>query len=172
MKTSVEAVAYHEAGHAIMAWLLNVRIRKATIVPDARAGSLGHVRHEKLLLGKFPEFDNSDRQRIRIEKLIVVCLAGPIAQVLFRPRSFRKYHASSDWKQAVDLSSLCNGSDPAITKHLAYLEIRTRDSLQTPSNRVFIECVAKELVNKHTLSGKEVSAICREAWKQHRQAAI
>jgi hypothetical protein len=53
-----------------MAWVLGVKIRSATIAPDREAGIVGSVSHEKLLLGKFPETIDSDRQRIRAEKLI------------------------------------------------------------------------------------------------------
>jgi ATP-dependent Zn protease len=41
-----EYVAYHEAGHAVMAWLLNARVRRATIIPDL--DSAGHILKGKL----------------------------------------------------------------------------------------------------------------------------
>src|ERR1700758_383304 len=129
MKTSIKTIAHHEAGHAVMAWLLNVKIRKATIVPDTKMGNAGSVHHEKLLIRKYPEFDDSDRQRIRIEKLIMVCLAGPIAHMIFNQRSFRRSHAGSDWAQARDLSLLCTGSDTTTDRHLEYLEARSKDFL-------------------------------------------
>jgi hypothetical protein len=41
---ALRTLAYHEAGHAVVAWVCGVRVKKVTIVPDER--SLGHVVHQ------------------------------------------------------------------------------------------------------------------------------
>jgi ATP-dependent Zn protease len=42
------ATAFHEAGHAFMAWRQGVPVYKATIIPGD--DTLGHVRHGKSFL--------------------------------------------------------------------------------------------------------------------------
>ncbi len=156
----LNATAYHEAGHALVAWRLDVKVRSATIIPDKQAGTDGHVRHEKLLLGKSSETIESDRQRIRIEKLIMVCLAGQIAQTMYNPRSVRRYHASFDHRQALDLSLMCTHSDSTSELHLTYLEARTKDLLENPGMPELLEVIATELLAKKTLTGSEIAMLC------------
>src|ERR1700756_1909637 len=79
------ATAFHEAGHAFMAWRQGVPVYKATIIPGD--DTLGHVRHGKVLFkGDWKDLaiGDSDRTRMRAERLIMICLAGPEAQCLHR----------------------------------------------------------------------------------------
>ena len=46
-KLELEATAYHEAGHAVFAWLCGHRIEYATIKRDPSDGCSGSVQHEK-----------------------------------------------------------------------------------------------------------------------------
>jgi ATP-dependent Zn protease len=87
--SALEATAIHEAGHAVAAWLLRVRVNSATIIPHS--GALGHVTHANPLRGVDLEWDDSDRARLRAERYIKVCLAGPLAQKKFNPRSYRHW---------------------------------------------------------------------------------
>ena len=41
--TELEATAFHEAGHAMVAFLKRVRIVQISILPDVESGSLGHL---------------------------------------------------------------------------------------------------------------------------------
>ena len=101
-----EFVAYHEAGHAVAAWRLGIALRRAgvTIVPDRAKGNLGSVSHVQFVNRNVPWRD-SDRDRIRAEKLAQLSLAGEIAQRRFSPRSVRRYHGESDRMSAIDLLS-------------------------------------------------------------------
>ena len=42
----LEATAYHEAGHAVVAWLCDHALGECTIKPDDDAGWLGSIRHD------------------------------------------------------------------------------------------------------------------------------
>jgi hypothetical protein len=42
-RKSLEATAYHEAGHAIARWWLGLRFKEASIIPNSAGGTLGHV---------------------------------------------------------------------------------------------------------------------------------
>jgi hypothetical protein len=83
---SDRATAYHEAGHAVALWAQGLRFRRASILPDAKEGTLGHVAHG---FPKWfnPELDCSARHRILTENHTVVALAGEIAEKRFLGRN-------------------------------------------------------------------------------------
>ena len=81
------ATAFHEAGHAVVAWRRGLKVHSATIVPTKDYS--GMVRRGSL--GVRLDIDGSNRARLRAESAIVVCLAGPAAQRRHNPRSWRAY---------------------------------------------------------------------------------
>ena len=92
----------------------------------------------------------------------MVCLAGPIAQVLYSPRSFRNHHAGFDWKSAVEVSMMCTHSASTTNLHLDYLDALTRDRLKNPQVWKLVTNIACALLARTTLDGKEIAAICFE----------
>ena len=70
----VEATAYHEAGHAVIAYVLGYRPQCVTIVPTV--DTAGHIIHTNPLHGFQLNPDTSDEARLRIESLITICFAG------------------------------------------------------------------------------------------------
>jgi hypothetical protein len=153
---ALEATAFHEAGHAIAAWHAGLEIHSATIVPTPSLD--GCVTHANPLYGVRLDYDGSDEARLRAEAAIVVLLAGPAAQRRHNPRSWRSWHGASDHERAVDLATSLNSSDRAVSAHLAWLAILASD--QVDSLWDLVERVARELVERHTMSGAEIAACC------------
>ena len=152
----LEATAYHEAGHAVFAWYKGTKIRKVTIIPDD--DSLGHVRHSKIIRGRSPELDNSPRTRLRMETHITICLAGPLAQRIWNPRTCRNYQCRSDHQSAADVALTICGSGKQATAFLRYLDICVDEFLRAPHIWCKVEALAAELLRKHTMSGQEVDS--------------
>jgi hypothetical protein len=144
--------AYHEAGHAVAAWSLGAGPRAVTIVPHG--ADQGQVTHEDPLSGIQLDFDGSDRARTRAERAIMICLAGPVAQRRFAPRSWRRWHGASDYVTAVDLARRINHSARAADAHLKWLDIRTEDLIESLWGPV--ERVAAELLAHGTLAPDEI----------------
>src|SRR5437867_1296774 len=94
---TIQSTAYHEAGHAVAAHRLHVLIREVSVEPDQFSSR--HVRHQRLV-SKTIEYDRSDRNRMRMERRVIICHAGMEAQRKFNPRSVRHYHAHSDYQTA------------------------------------------------------------------------
>jgi hypothetical protein len=159
------ATAYHEAGHAAMNWQLGMPIKNVTIVPDKESAGCC-VSAKNFLRFKNGELDTSPRAQVNTQKKIMALLAGPIAQRTYRKSSFRNYHAGSDWRTAVDLAITVNGSGEIATAWLKWLELRTRGSVKFLWPR--IAAVADALMEKQTLSGAEVDAICLNARRTQR----
>src|SRR5262245_52740101 len=100
----LEATAYHEAGHAVVAFQFHLRVKSVTIIPDAERATSGSCSHAQGF-GPSIEYERSDRNRLRIERAVMCSLAGLEAQRKYRSSSVRNYHAQSDYAKAADLAS-------------------------------------------------------------------
>jgi len=148
-----KATAYHEAGHTVVAWRLGANPKSATIIPDGEVQ--GEISREALFEPPL-DFDGSDHARNRIERAIMICLAGPIAQRHFAPRSWRRWHGASDYQTAFDLALRINGSSSAAKAHLKWLEMRTQDLVRSLWS--FVERIAGDLLMRGTLPLEEIQS--------------
>jgi Peptidase family M41 len=167
------AIAYHEAGHAVIAWALELspRLMEASIVPNDVAGTLGHVR-----LGKLPrvsdvkrgadgrshrywrafdpDSDAPELVRRRLEPEIVVCCAGVIAEQRFRGRRHNWRGAAVDLAAASDFAEYSTSSAQQARLYSAYLWQVAKDLLDRwwPS----VETLAEALLERRTMNGRDV----------------
>jgi hypothetical protein len=161
---TLEATAYHEAGHMVAAVHLGVPIRHATIVSgqNALGKYAGSIRHQPL----FPmfEIEAGDIGRIegKVSKRIIILLAGPIAQRRFRRSSWRSWHGRIDYETAADLAQTLNGGDEKATNaYLKWLSLRAERLVDFDWPDV-VAC-AERLMSRKTLSSREVLEAIREA---------
>ena len=71
------------------------------------------------------EYDNSDRTRMRVERELIVTLAGIAAQRRHAPRSVRAWHSEADRRHASTLALWANGDGETATAYLRWLSLRT-----------------------------------------------
>jgi hypothetical protein len=160
--TALVAAAYHEAGHAVVAFHLRIGLKKRAISIIEDEESLGRV-GTRLALGERPDIAASDRGRRRAEKHAVVSLAGIEAQRKFCPGSVRKYHGSVDYHNAVDIMSYYIPSDKQLEAYFKYLLVHTRELIELRHVSRLIEILADELLLKKEMSGPDVMALLRSA---------
>ena len=155
---SLEATAYHEAGHAVAAWRLGVGFRKQalSIVPDG--DSLGHAKQSNPLFRVDLEFDKSDRARRRAEKAAQISLAGGAAQRRFSARSYRHAHIKSDLHEAVHMLGYFAEGDE-LEAYLRLIEIRARHMFNRPFVWRCVQALAGALLARKKLSGREIKRI-------------
>src|SRR5580692_7814324 len=95
----LKATASHEAGHAMAAWHLKIPFGRGkhalSIVPDDMAQ--GHFISKFILRGRSLDVSTTDADRLKMERVVVVRLAGLVAQQRFKPSSVRNWHGSSDY---------------------------------------------------------------------------
>jgi hypothetical protein len=101
--------------------------------------------------------DGSPSNRLKMEKAAMIALAGPAAQRTHAPRSFRNYHASSDYRNAVDIAETVNGSTEQAQAWLKWVELRTRDDIN--ELRPVVERLADELFRVETLEAGQIKTI-------------
>jgi ATP-dependent Zn protease len=144
------SIAYHEAGHAVVAHRLGVEVEHVTIVPDHTCH--GHCAHADLFCARGHGSD-----RANLERAIQICLAGPLAQAWLLRRYFdRRRGGRQDYDCASGLARYLAGS-AGEREFLRYQERRTQalvDHLWSD-----IERVAQALLERDHLSGTEVKDI-------------
>jgi hypothetical protein len=145
----------------VAAWRLGVPIHEATIVPGRNSLGdrfAGRVMHQHLFRGVNLAIDQmTDRARIRAEKNVLICLAGPAAQWRRRRSSWRSYHGLGDHEVAVDLAFHLYGHEDVANAYLRWLELRA-DRLVDDDWPLVAAC-AEHLLSRKTLNRSEIAEI-------------
>lgn len=153
-KTRLEPIAYHEAGHAIAAWILEHRVDRVTIEPTV--DYLGQAVHPHPLRG-MEYFDYSPKTQRRAENTVKICLAGVAAQRKYNPRSVRRSSGSRDYEEACGvLFRLCDSDEEEMRAYFRLLQIQTRNLVENPVNWKAIDILARELLKRRTMSRKSL----------------
>lgn len=97
MAINREIVAYHEAGHAVAARMLELAVVCITIQPSDDAA--GHVVHDYgCNMNEIVDEDGPDKQWA-LERAAICTLAGEVAQRRFRAESVTEGHGGGDREQ-------------------------------------------------------------------------
>ena len=150
-----EFLAFHEAGHAVMAFLLGRRIRCASI--RRRHGLSGHVDFEHATCGIF---EVAAEHRPLIESDVLVLLAGRAAEcerTLGSPPS----HAGLDRENARALLGILEDCDEVVSSWMRYLLVRAQSMLQEEWPLVY--SVARALMRDEEIDGEGVARAVAEA---------
>lgn len=152
--------AYHEAGHAVAAYLLKAhRIKSLSIIPEGETEGL--MRHSAPGDTYRPDYQRTSRTRSKTEKLIMVCLAGDAAENLFLKKDSRNIRLF-DYSKAVDLAAY-HCADPDETgAYVNFLYYRVRNLLRIPENWTKIEVLAAALIQKEFMNGEATYSLLRK----------
>lgn len=145
-------VAYHEAGHAVIAMLQHLPVDRVTIDPNGEA--LGHAEHDTFYMTE-EEGDNSgivEWEQIRAEANARVALAGEIAQRMHDQNSVDPEHAASDRAKFSDCLLRLSADESEREAYAHLLRLQTENKLRT--NWGAVERVAELLLIHTTIDAK------------------
>jgi ATP-dependent Zn protease len=154
-----ELIAYHEAGHALMALLLGGKVRLVTIEPDNDDGP-DRQGDTQVLWRR-----SADSDKAFAQKAVQVSLAGPVAEMIY---SGDPYHPglvaewAADWREAWEAAVLLH---PGERQRLAYLEqvsIQLYHRLREDDLWAALAALADHLLAHETLEGEQVEEIVGE----------
>lgn len=174
-----ESIAYHEAGHVVVAYTMGRQICFVTIETKEEM----HRGNKVLVRGKARYADwwkqagaSPDEITLEIvQQEVCISLGGLIAnQIQDRVRHENKhwadYGATSDrddikasWRSAIG-----KFGEEKCVEASKFLRKRTRKLLMQPGNWAAVEALAHELLPRETLSGEEAKRTIREARKAYR----
>ncbi len=154
-----ELIAYHEAGHALMAALLGGEVRLVTIEPDNDDGPDRQGDTQVL----WRRSGMSDREFA--EKAIQVSLAGPVAEMIY---SGDAYHPgmiaewAADWDEAWQAAACFHRDERQRLAFLERMSIRLHRQLQQDETWAAVAALADNLLAHETLEAEQVEEIVRE----------
>lgn len=151
-----ELIAYHEAGHALMAVLQGGQVRLVTIEPDNddgpdRQGDTQVLWHRSGMSDK--EF---------AKKTVQVSLAGPVAEMIY---SGNPYHPglvaewAADWREAWEAAVPLHADERARLKYLEQVSIQLYHRLKKDDLWAALASLADHLLAHETLEGEQVEEI-------------
>ncbi len=149
----VNAVAHHEAGHAVVSRSLGAGVRYVSI-SDQVAGRAGVCVGYKSATAR----DGSgDVVMIAAQKQVCIFFAGQIAEARFTNHNPERWSHEADDGGAVELAIRACGSTEEADALLAWLFVRTRNKVAALWYQ--IEAVAGELAARGRLTGAELDAV-------------
>lgn len=154
-----ETIAYHEAGHALVAYLLGGQVRSVTIEPDRDDGP--ERQGDTQILWRRRGVSDRDYAQAAVQ----VCLAGPVAEMIY---SGDPYHPglvaewSADWREAWQLAELLAPDDRRRLKYLEDVSIRLYRQLKDDEYWAPLASLADNLLAHETLDEEHVTDIIRE----------
>jgi len=160
-----QALAYHEAGHAVMAHRNELHSAYVTIVPNAEQESQGHcaLAHPD---GFQPDVALSPEDEVHLRASIEMCLAGDAAWARLMGRHSWQV-ASSDYHRAVDLATYMTGDIEETEAYLKWLRVRVKGTIGQPLVWAQVEALAAALLARETLSEDEVREVLYQAVRQY-----
>jgi hypothetical protein len=159
----LKAVAYHEAGHAVMAFELQRAVRQISIVPSADAE--GFVRPGKRPPSFHPDYNTDNKTRDWVEREVLISLAGCAADSKYRGRTIRAGGAD-DYNKAISMAAYLT---PELRETIAYVEwlrIKAENMIAFPPNWSAVQAIAAELLDRKTISGRRARQIYAAAQEQ------
>lgn len=168
MKTDKKllSLAYHEAAHAVAAFLYGFGLKYATIIPDKKRGSLGHVRVTSRKVNNI-EFAGREDEGFYREYLIFT-LAGWEAEKKLCGR-YSHIGAGSDFQHVKDIIFRNQGALPqkAIDGYFQYVRYSTKHFIETNWDKIIR--VADNLLQYRMLTGEEIRNILLWGIKEEHQ---
>ena len=152
----IERTAYHEAGHAVAAYVRRLRFTSISIIPYR--GTLGRCEFSETPVVIDLQSPRIGHARRRVETLIIVSLAGVIAECLLTGRNnWRGAHA--DLHDAAHYASHVTGSEDELGAYVRWLWEHTRMLLAAPPCWLAVRELAAALLEDQRIGERRARAI-------------
>jgi ATP-dependent Zn protease len=162
------AAAFHEAGHAVAAYHVRVRVRRIAI-GKSEPKELGWLElwlAPQTTANGIPDM----RTEHEIERSVIVLLAGSQAERMAVGRA--KYLGSGlDFYEAVRYAGYLCRTRAEMSAYLRWMQLRVRALVESPNWRRPIEALARSLLQRRALRAREARAIIRRAIPVPREMA-
>jgi hypothetical protein len=161
--------AYHEAGHAVLQQRFGRQIDYVSIVEESEAiGGVSQSRgvHSLVLERSGALYEGTPEYDRHICHLIMISLAGEVAEAHFCAESVEDHHARFDRQNVERLIRRWNSYAKRAEREAKVDELcdYTFDLITAPRCAAAVEAVARELIKNGTLLGEFARKIIGGAW--------
>jgi hypothetical protein len=154
----IQRTAYHEAGHAVAAYLRHWRFTGISIVPDRYTLGRCFFSQREIVL----RTSRMRETRARLETLIVISLAGPAAERLISGRTNRR-GALDDVREAEAYASCVAGSEEELRAYMQWLWEFTNNLIGAEPHWSAVKALAAELVARGQVGERRAREVIRDA---------
>lgn len=154
-----EIIAYHEAGHALMAVLLGGKVKQVTIEPDDDDGP--DRQGDTQVLWRRSGISDEDFVKIAVQ----VSLAGPVAEMIY---SGDPYHPglvaewAADWREAWEAATPLHPVERQRLEYLEQVSIQLYHRLKQDDLWAALASLADNLLAHETLDCEQVDEIVED----------
>lgn len=154
-----ELIAYHEAGHALMAVLLGGKVKQVTIDPDDDDGP--DRQGDTQVLWRRSRISDDEFAKIAVQ----VSLAGPVAEMIY---SGDPYHPglvaewAADWREAWDAATPLHPVERQRFEYLEQVSIQLYHRLKQDDLWAALASLADNLLAHETLDCEQVEEIVED----------
>ena len=155
----MELVAYHEAGHVLMAVLLGARVTQVTIEPDADDGPQRYGDTQVVWRRR----GVSEQEYAR--KAVQVCLAGPVAEMIY---TGDPYHPglvvewAADWQAAWEAALPLHAGERQRMAYLEEVSIQLYHRMKADDLWGALAALADNLLAHETLEREQIEEILED----------
>ncbi len=154
-----EIIAYHEAGHVLMALLLGGKVKHVTIEPDDDDGPAREG--DTQVLWRRSGISEKDFAK----KVVQVSLAGPVAEMIY---SGDPYHPglvaewAADWREAWEASIVLHPGERQRLEYLEQISIQLYHRMKGDDLWPALAALADNLLAHETLDQEQIEEIAEE----------
>ena len=163
--------AYHEAGHAVVAYDKGVRVHGISIVPDE--GRMGHIAIDTLLLNRLAptfRFNKGAKNRFTMERHVMVLQGGHAAVHRLDPTKKEVAKTvngeGSDQNIAMSLVEAFASGELEAEKYYQWLDARTEGIMANPMRWFQVQALVEALLGDEQLGARKVREIIGEAGEE------
>jgi ATP-dependent Zn protease len=154
-----EIVAYHEAGHALMALILGGEVQLVTIEPDHDDGP--QRQGDTQVLWRRTRMSERDFA----VRAVQVSLAGPVAEMIYAGDPYHPALVSAwaaDWRAAWSSAAVLHAGDRQRLVYLEQTSIQLYRRLKQDDHWAAVAALADHLLAHESLEGDEVVEIVNQ----------
>ena len=147
---ALQKTAYHEAGHAVIAWGLGIDIGDIVILNE----DSGYVSHRSPFseVVDFDEFENSEDFDSVANNMILYSLAGPMSEKKFNPDGFDTACSNDDLEKVSELLIRMNTDGASFEK-------KVQEMINDPDTWAVIQLIANQVIEHQGLSRERVQQL-------------